>query len=104
MGNTKYIWYEGWIDPKDKDQFSESAIADACHSSLATSTFDPDEYQGEVHIIGMVYTHSSIGLDLLDHLEKFLTSGTFGYWDQDWPEMKLFRTQKGKKEVLEKRP
>lgn len=105
MGNTKYIWFEGDALPIHKSQFSEQALFDVCNASYVSVKVDEKGYlesnegdpEDSIFVLGIIHSYSMKGLQVLEHLEKYLASGFGGYLDSDYESMQTFYFKNGKK-------
>jgi hypothetical protein len=88
MGNDKYISWEG--TPREVHEWTEDAIADVAHATGVALTVRPKGIFGFVGeppwVLGIAYTSSMRGGDLVSWLHEHLRSGRVWFHDLDWPE------------------
>ncbi len=98
MGNTKYIWFEGYAKRESKDAFDPVELREQSSGPYAAVEIDekgylssnkPDNGETDIYVIGIIHSFSMSGLRVREYLKKHLTLGTIGFLDIDYPELRI---------------
>ena len=88
MGNDKYISFEG--TPVDVGAFGERELGDVAHATAVALVVKPAGIFGlpdeSPWVLGIVYTSSMRGGELVPWLHERLRSGRVWFHDLDWPD------------------